>query len=103
MNLFDLTTEEAERTAYAAGDTKTAELFARIAELENQVITLENQIEDARLDSLEAWERNHGSAQGYWAFFHECFACLDGHYPCPEVSSDYDKSVIFNAIRKGEQ
>lgn len=32
----------------------------------------------------------------------ELFARLAGHYPAPSVSSDYDKSVIFAAIEKGE-
>jgi hypothetical protein len=28
---------------------------------------------------------------------------LAGHYPAPDISSDYDKSVIFSAIEKGEE
>lgn len=35
-------------------------------------------------------------------FFYDCFERLAGHYPCPEFSSDYDKSVIFAAIERGE-
>jgi hypothetical protein len=29
-------------------------------------------------------------------------AYMAGHYPCPSVTSEHDKSVIFDAIRKGE-
>jgi hypothetical protein len=94
------TIEELECSAYIAGDTTTADLLARIDELESQVASLEEQIEDT--ETLESWERNHGSAQAYWAFFHGCFARLDGHYPCPSVTSDHDYSVIFAAIERGE-
>lgn len=37
----------------------------------------------------------------YKQFFEECFERLGAHYPCPSVTSDYDKSVIFDAIAKG--
>ena len=35
-------------------------------------------------------------------FFTDCFEMLGAHYPCPSVTSDHDKQVIFDAIRKGE-
>jgi hypothetical protein len=54
------------------------------------------------VETLEQWERRNGSAGEYRDFFEACFHCLAGHYPAPSVTSDYDKSVIFNAIRKGE-
>ena len=44
MNTQPLTTEEQERAAYLAGDTRTAELLAQIAELEaerDQIAELE--------------------------------------------------------------
>jgi hypothetical protein len=37
----------------------------------------------------------------YKQFFEDCFARLNGHYPCPSVTSDYDCSVIFDAIEGG--
>ena len=36
-------------------------------------------------------------------FFYDCFNRLAGHYPCPEWTSDYDKSIIFEAIEKSER
>jgi hypothetical protein len=107
MNTQPLTTEEQERAAYLAGDTRTAELFARIAELEGErdqlVEELENLKDTAADDSLEHWENENGPAEEYKEFFFDCFARLAGHYPAPSVSSDYDKSVIFAAIEKGEE
>ena len=38
----------------------------------------------------------------YKEFFNECFEHLGDCYPCPSVTSDYDKSIIFEAIEKGE-
>ena len=78
-----------------------AELFARIAELEAERDALEEELEAAKDDSLTQWEKNHGPAEAYKDFFFDCFARLAGHYPCPSVTSDYDKSVIFEAIEKG--
>lgn len=102
INLMNLPAEEAERLAYAEGFTGTAELFARVAELEAQVADLENKLEDAKDDSLARWERNNGPADAYKDFFNECFARLAGVYPCPSVTSDYDKGVIFDAIERAE-
>lgn len=107
MNTQQLTTEEQERAAYMAGDTRTAELLARIAELEAERDALTEELENlkdaAADDSLKQWENENGDAEQYKEFFFDCFARLAGHYPCPEVSSDYDKSVIFAAIEKGEE
>jgi hypothetical protein len=52
--------------------------------LENKIYSLESELEL------------------YKQFFDDCFAQLAAHYPCPEVSSDYDCSVIYDAIAKGE-
>ena len=94
------TIEDQERTAYMAGDIRTAELLARVAELEAQVLELEDKIEDTL--TLEDWERHNGSAEQYKEFFFDCFQRLAGHYPCPDVSTDHDKSVIFDAIEGAE-
>lgn len=102
INLMNLPAEEAERLAYAEGFTGTAELFARVAELEAQVADLENKLEDAKDDSLAQWENRNGPAYDYVQFFLGCFERLAGHYPAPCITSDYDKSVIFAAIERGE-
>ena len=107
MNTQQLTTEEQERAAYMAGDTRAAELLAQIAQLEAErdalAEELENLKDSAADDSLERWENENGDAEQYKEFFFDCFARLAGHYPAPDVSSDYDKSVIFAAIEKGEE
>jgi outer membrane murein-binding lipoprotein Lpp len=107
MNTQQLTTEEQERAAYMAGDTRAAELLAQIAQLEAERDALAEELEkvkdEAADDSLERWENENGDAEQYKEFFFDCFARLAGHYPAPDVSSDYDKSVIFAAIEKGEE
>lgn len=92
--------ETLERQAYIAGDTDKADLLARIIELEAQIEELETRIDDTV--TLESWEKNNGPADSYKQFFHDCFDRLDGHYPCPSITSDYDQSIIFDAISKGE-
>lgn len=94
------TIEDQEQAAYIAGDTKTADLLARIAELEAEVLELENKFEDT--ETLEEWEKRNGPAYDYVQFFQQCFSRLSGHYPCPSVTSDYDKSIIFDTIERGE-
>jgi hypothetical protein len=107
MNTQQLTTEEQERAAYMAGDTRAAELLAQIAQLEAErdalAEELENLKDSAADDSLARWENENGDAEQYKEFFFDCFARLAGHYPAPSVSSDYDKGVIFEAIEKGEE
>ena len=94
MNLW-----EAEQAAYAAGDTLKAKLLARIMDLEEE---LERVKDDARSDSLNAWESDHGPASAYVEFFFECFKRLRCRYPIPSITSDADKQVIFDAIVRGE-
>jgi outer membrane murein-binding lipoprotein Lpp len=107
MNTQQLTTEEQERAAYMAGDTRAAELLAQIAQLEAERDALTEELEKAQDaaadDSLKHWENENGDAEQYKEFFFDCFARLAGHCPAPDVSSDYDKSVIFAAIEKGEE
>ncbi len=106
IDLLRLQPSEAERIAYSEGFTMAAELFARIAELEAERDQLAEELEkakdDAADDSLARWERENGDAEQYREFFFDCFQRLAGVYPAPSVSSDYDKSVIFAAIEKGE-
>ena len=102
MQQTNLTLSERERLAYVQGDTLTAQLFADMEESAERVEFLEEQESELRQASLSEWERRNGSADAYKEFFDECFKYLAGHYPCPEVTSDYDKSVIFAAIERGE-
>ena len=107
LDLLKLEPSEAERIAYAEGFTMAAELFARIADLEAERDALAEELEkvqdEAADDSLTQWENKHGPAEAYEEFFFDCFQRLAGVYPAPSVSSDYDKSVIFAAIEKGEE
>jgi hypothetical protein len=97
-----LTLEERERLAYISGDTRTADTLGEILDQQEQIELLEEELETAQKDSLGEWERKHGPADEYRKFFHDCFQRLAEHYPCPEVTSDYDKAVIFSAIERGE-
>ena len=90
-----------ETQAYLDGNIELADALARIADLEAEVEALEERIEDT--ETLESWEKNNGPAKEYYEFFHECFERLGAHYPCPSVTSDYDKSIIFAAIERGEE
>lgn len=62
---------------------------------------LETQIGDT--ETLNDWNKKNGPADSYKAFFYDCFERLSAHYPCPEVTSDYDCGVIFDAIERGEE
>ena len=95
------TIQDQEQLAYLTGDVRTADLLAQIVELEEKVRVLEDQIEDTM--TLEEWEKRNGPAYDYVQFFQECFERLSGHYPCPSVTSDYDKSIVFDAIERGEE
>lgn len=105
MTTQPMTTEEQERAAYLAGDIRTAELLAEIIQLEAERDQLDEEIKAAKAaaadDSLKQWEKENGDPEQYKEFFFDCFARLAGHYPAPDVSSDHDKSVIFEAIEKG--
>ena len=106
MTTQQLTIEEQERAAYLARDIRTAELLAEIIQLEAERDQLDEEIEAAKAaaddDSLKHWEKENGDPEQYKEFFFDCFARLAGHYPAPDISSDYDKSVIFEAIERGE-
>lgn len=100
-----LTVSELETRAYMAGNTALSSALAQLDDSQRMVETLEDDLCEAESESLSAWERNNGPAQDYMDFFHECFdrlAITGGRYPCPSVTSDYDKSIIFNAIEGNE-
>lgn len=86
-----------EREAYNAGDTDRAALLAAVLELQEVADKLD-EVEDELADI----KRNTQDHEAYKQFFEDCFNWLDEHYPCPNVTSDYDQSVIFDAIEAGE-
>jgi hypothetical protein len=100
MNTQNLTIEEQETQAYAVGDTATAELLGRIIELESELNALQNKLDD--MPTVAQLEKDALDLENLKEFFYDCFNRLAGHYPCPEWTSDYDKSVIFAAIEKSE-
>jgi hypothetical protein len=100
MNTQNLTIEEQEAAAYAAGDTATAALLGRIIELESANKGFMQQLDG--LPSVAQLERDALDLENLKEFFYDCFNRLAGHYPCPSITSDYDKSVIFAAIEKSE-
>lgn len=59
----------------------------------------------AQIESREskAISDNCPDYDAYKQFFEDCFEHLNGHYSCPSVTSDYDCSVIFTTIEKGEE
>ena len=89
--------EELAQKAYIQGDTEKADMLSAIAELIGQLELLEE-----KADELEALEKKMEDFEAYKGFFEDCFSQLGDRYPCPSVTSDYDCSVIFDAIEKGE-
>jgi hypothetical protein len=103
MKTFD----ELEREAYLAGNVQLAASYAAMEDLENVLddadLVLDRSIStqmDEKHESTIA--DNCPDYEAYKQFFYDCFERLGAHYPCPEVTSDYDKLVIFDAIEKGE-
>jgi predicted nucleic acid-binding Zn-ribbon protein len=90
------TLHERAQHAYINGNTELAEAYERIAALENEVEALQEQLDD--IETLDDWERRNGPAEAYQQFFYACFERLPKHYPAPSITSDYDKSVIFDII-----
>ena len=100
IDLENASLSDAERAAYAAGDTLTAKLLTMIMDLEDE---LERVKDDAADNSLDAWESDHGPASAYVEFFFECFEHLRcSRYPVPSITSETDKQVIFDVIMQGK-
>ena len=104
-----LTYEELERAAYISGNITLADAMHAAATLER----LEDDLpygfdfdtpmgQQIEKHVEEETVKNYPDYADYREFFYDCFQRLNGHYPCPSVTSDYDKSVIFEAIEKGE-
>ena len=101
------TVGELERAAYLAGNISLAAGFAAIDDLDNVLtkadLTLDRKIETQIEEKLDkALNDNCPDYAAYKQFFEDCFERLNGHYPCASVTSDYDCSVIFDAIERGE-
>lgn len=96
-----LTIEERERLAYAEGFTETARVLGQIVDVEAERDELLDEVEWLR-DELRDLQRETQNHAEYRAFFEECFEHLAGHYPAPSVTSDYDKSVIFETLDRAE-
>jgi hypothetical protein len=96
--------EELERQAYA-DYPKASILFQALIDLRQELEDKEKEIEELKEQTtIEQWtNENGGSPDDYKGFFEACFEHLDGRYPCPSVTSDYDQGVIFEAIQKGEE
>jgi len=77
------------------------DLLEALVESRKMQETLEDELIEAKRD-LESLEEKTIDFDNYASFFDECFERLNEHYPCPEVTSDYDQSVIFDAISKGD-
>jgi hypothetical protein len=97
--------DELERAAYISGNAALAALYDNAATLDRLDSDLPSGFDfespmgqqiDAHVESEIA--KRCPDAEAYRVFFYDCFARLDGHYPCPSVTSDYDCSFIFDAI-----
>jgi hypothetical protein len=102
LDLLKLEANEAERIAYAEGFTMAAELFRRIADLEFERDALIEEKDDLHADLSAQIVDLNARITDREQFFYDCFDQLAKRYPSPDFSSDYDKSVIFDAIQKGE-
>lgn len=85
---------EKSNLAYLSGNVELSEALEKLADALDELDNLN--------DEIEAIERKPVDYDEYKQFFSDCFESLASHYPCPSVTSNYDKSVIFDAIRAGE-
>lgn len=95
----NLSADEIIRLLDAIGDDYTLKIIEIIKnEIEETIISdLEDEIKELKEDI-----KKHEDIKPYIEFFNDCFKYLNGHYLCPSVTSDYDQSIIFDAISKGE-
>lgn len=107
-----ITPSELERHAYIAGNNHLADAYAAldtVKRLDDELhyfdlyLPMDNQIEKhVNAEIKKHIEEHYPDYAAYAHFFEDCFERLNAQYPCPEVTSDYDCSVIFDAITKGE-
>ena len=95
IDLENVNLREAEQAAYAAGDTLTAKLLARVMDLEDE-------LERASANSLKAWEDENCPADAYMDFFLDCFKRLRGRHLILSITCETHKQIIFDAIARGE-
>ena len=91
-NLELATLEAMESLAYMNDQGERAAMLRAIIDLRERLEAAE------AVETIEKWEERNGPADAYMAFFFDCFERLDKPYPCPSVTSDYDKGVIFDII-----
>lgn len=94
-----MTLEEQERAAYIA-NASTAPILGALIDATQVADELQVELDD--LPSESQREQDATDLAHLREFFYDCFRALGAHYPCPEFSSDYDKSIILDAIRRGE-
>jgi len=87
---------QARDIAYIEGSALYEVLAALVVSTES-LETTQDELEDVKRD-LKSLEETTIDFDLYVEFFEDCFGRLDGHYPCPSITSDYDKMVIFDAI-----
>jgi len=87
---------QARDIAYIEGSALYEVLAALVVSTES-LETTQEELTEAQ-DDLKNLEKKTQDFDLYVEFFEDCFNRLDGHYPCPSITSDYDKSVIFDAI-----
>jgi hypothetical protein len=105
-----LTPSELERHVYMVGKTRLAAAYAALETLDRidnglpYGFDFETPLSDQIDNHVDREIENRcPDYEAYKQFFEDCFERLDGHYPCPSVTSDYDKSIIFDAIEKGSE
>jgi len=87
---------QARDIAYIEGSALYDVLAALVIARES-LEEMENDLAEAQ-DDVKSNKRMYSDYDDFREFFYECFARLDMSYPCPSVTSDYDCSVIFDAI-----
>lgn len=92
--------EDLERVLYAQGQIEVSNLLGKIIEMQATIDELQYKLDD--LPSVAQMNQDAKDLQHLKEFFYSCFDRLGSVYPCPEFYSDYDKSIIYEAIEKGD-
>ena len=96
--IYEISIDRGLRVIQGSSTDEKAALYAALAEIQEAHDSMaEDYDENKRTVEIQA------NYEAYKEFFFECFERLSAHYPAPSVTSDYDKSVIFDAIQKGEE
>jgi len=73
-----------------------------MAECADQLDDVQYDLDNAR-EELAAAQKDFAELAELRQFFVDCFYALRDDYPCPSISSDYDKSIILDSIRTGDK